>query len=90
MATQKRITLYYRVRKFRDRYYQYDLVKEGEHLTLSIEETKDGKILAKSEICDPEYSEKACLSFITILANTFTSPDFLQELYEENDLDLLP
>ena len=90
MATLKRIILFHKTRKFRNCFYRYSLFRESGHLSISIEEINNGKTSFKSIIRDPEYSEKACLAFITILANTLTFPEQLHELYEENDLNTLP
>jgi len=89
MPSKERIVLYHKIRKFRNCFYHYSLFRERNCLSISIEEIKDGKRSLKSVITDPEYSEKACLTFITILANTLTFPEQLQELYEDNDLNEL-
>lgn len=81
--------MFYKIRKIHKSIYQYSLFRKSGHLFISIEEIENGKLSFESTIRDPEYSEKACLAFITYLADTLTSPKLLQELYEENNLDRL-
>ncbi len=90
MAKKKRSVLFRRTRKFRDAFYRYSMIKKNDHISISIEEIKDEKTSYKSMITDPEYSETVCMAFITILADTLTFPEQLQEIYEENDLNELP
>lgn len=87
MSTKKRVILYSEIRSFYQCIYHYLLFRENGQLVLSIEESKDEKIIFRSTIEDPGYSEETCLAFMMTLADTITSPKQLKELYEENDLN---
>ncbi len=87
MTPPIKIILFNRVRKFRDKFYHYTLFRQNGQFNISIEERKDGRLLFESRITDTRYSLETCLNFMTILANTLTFPEQLQELYEDNDLD---